>query len=261
MNIHKNIELKLNYFLDNKIIPNIILHGPTGSGKRTILKNFINKIYNKEDIKSYVMFVECAQGKGIKFVREDIKFFAKSYIDPNNFKLIVLLNADKLTIDAQSSLRRCIEVFNHTTRFFIIVEKRYKLLKPILSRFCEIYVPHPIINNKQVNLHNYNLKKKYYDKFIANKKTLLKKYIEKTDLNNNKNIINLTNILYEKGYCGLDIINYLENLQMCNKKKYMLLILIEKIKSEIRNEKILIFIILNFIIFRSNINLENVAFM
>ena len=47
------------------------------------------------------------------------------------FKSIILLNADKLTIDAQSALRRCIEVFNHTTRFFIIVEDRYKLLKPI----------------------------------------------------------------------------------------------------------------------------------
>ena len=85
-------------------------------------------------------------GKGIKFIREELKFFAKSHInfkDGNLFKSIILSNADKLTIDAQSALRRCIELFSHTTRFFIIVEDKYKLLKPILSRFAEIYVSYP----------------------------------------------------------------------------------------------------------------------
>ena len=266
--IHKNIESKLDFFLNNKNIPNILFYGPNGSGKRTLLNNFINKIYNnnKELIKSYVMVVECAQGKGIKFVRDDIKFFAKTYINSNIFKSIILLNADKLTIDAQSALRRSIEVFNHTTRFFIIVEDRYKLLKPILSRFCDMYVPLPFINKKQENLHKYNLNKNSYsnsnsyNKLNTNKKTKLKTIINKTSITNNKKLLELSKVLYEKGYSGLDIIDYLEKLKMCNKKKYMLLILINNIKSEIRNENLLIFIILN-IIFRSNINLENIAFM
>ena len=88
----------------------------------------------------------------------------------------------------------------------------------------------------------------------------LKKLIDKSLLTDNKNITILANNLYEKGFSGLDIINYLEKTKMCNKKKNMLLILIDKIKREIRNEKLLIFIILN-IIFRSNISLENIAFM
>ena len=134
--IHKNIESKLDFFLNNKNIPNILFYGPNGSGKRTLLNNFINKIYNNNNelIKSYVMVVECAQGKGIKFVRDDIKFFAKTYINSNIFKSIILLNADKLTIDAQSALRRSIEVFNHTTRFFIIVEE-FLLLKNLAFIF------------------------------------------------------------------------------------------------------------------------------
>ena len=68
------------------------------------------------------------------------------------FKSIILFNADKLTTDAQSALRRCIERFSHTTRFFIVVEDKNKLLKPILSRFCNIYVALPIVNNKKCNL-------------------------------------------------------------------------------------------------------------
>ena len=106
------------------------------------------------------MYVNCAHGKGIKFIREELKFFAKTHIHCNGgdtFKSIVLLNADKLTIDAQSALRRCIELFSHNTRFFIIVEDKYKLLKPILSRFCEINVPEPLYKDNIINLYKYNL--------------------------------------------------------------------------------------------------------
>ena len=71
------------------------------------------------------MYVNCAHGKGIKFIRDDLKFFAKTNIQGNKgilFKTIVLFNADSLTIDAQSAMRRCIESFSYNTRFFIVVE-------------------------------------------------------------------------------------------------------------------------------------------
>ena len=173
LQIHSKIIDKLNYFYKIHKIPNILFHGSSGCGKRTIVDYFINKIYNedKELIKSMTMYVNCAHGKGIKFIREDLKFFAKTHINSNNgdlFKSIILLNADKLTIDAQSALRRCIELFSHNTRFFIIVEDKYKLLKPILSRFCEIYISEPIINNKPINLYKYNLENIY--KFEDKKK-------------------------------------------------------------------------------------------
>ena len=162
LTIHESIMEKLNYFYKIHKIPNIIFHGQSGSGKRSIVHKFINIIYNgdKERIKTFVMHVNCAHGKGIKFIRDELKFFAKTHINSNGgdvFKSIVLSNADKLTIDAQSALRRCIELFSHTTRFFIIVEDKYKLLKPILSRFCEIYVPEPVVNGHSINLYRHNL--------------------------------------------------------------------------------------------------------
>ena len=142
----ENVLKQLNYFISIRKIPNLIFHGSSGTGKRTIVGNFINQIYgcDRARVKSNVMFVNCAHGKGIKFIRDELKYFAKANMqcnDNNMFKSIVLMNADELTIDAQSALRRCIELFSHNTRFFIIVENKYKLLNPILSRFCEIYVP------------------------------------------------------------------------------------------------------------------------
>ena len=83
--VHKEKIKKLEYFIKIQKIPNIIFHGPSGSGKRTIVNNFIQKIYNydQEIIKNNKMHVNCAHGKGIKFIREDLKFFAKTNLQHN----------------------------------------------------------------------------------------------------------------------------------------------------------------------------------
>ena len=68
-NIHSDITDKLNLFIKEGKIPNIIFHGPSGSGKRTIVHRFINDIYesNKSIIKNNVICIFTR--KGIKFVR------------------------------------------------------------------------------------------------------------------------------------------------------------------------------------------------
>jgi len=264
LNIHKTIYDKLKYFIDIKKIPNIIFHGQSGSGKRTLLNNFIKMIYqnDKELIKSYVMYVNCAHGKGIKFIREELKFFAKIHINNSLFKSIILSNADKLTIDAQSALRRCIELFSHTTRFFIVIEDKYKLLKPILSRFCEIYIPLPYINNEYVNLHKYHINNIYQNITNNNKKkTLLKKILN--DISSNTCIseyLNISNNLYEKGFSALDLIDFIENNNINQSKKYHLLLTFNKIKKEFRNEKLLMLFILNLFYIKEN-SFENISFM
>ena len=280
LNIHQSIKEKLEYFQQNHKIPNIIFHGPSGCGKRTIVSEFISNIYenDREKIKSLVMYVNCAHGKGIKFIRDELKFFAKTHINSNGgdfFKSIILLNADKLTMDAQSALRRCIELFSHNTRFFIIVEDKYKLLKPILSRFCEIYVSEPEHNGKIINLYKYNLNEVFNMKEVKNtqqewlKKELLKFVNKSTNTNKNLNIdefIKLSIKLYEKGYSGVDIINLLETSKNMDtfltlEKKYELLFAFNKVRKEFRNEKILILFILNFIFLDNNLVLENISFM
>ena len=274
LQIHQSIKNKLNFFYEIHKIPNIIFHGPSGSGKRTIVNEFIHKIYNndREKIKSFVMYVNCSHGKGIKFIREDLKFFAKTHINSNGgniFKSIVLLNADKLTMDAQSALRRCIELFSHNTRFFIIAEDKYNLMKPILSRFCEIYVPEPIINNNIINLYQHNLNEIFKMKDIKIqrqewlKKELLKFIYKKVNLDE---LIFFCNKLYERSYSALDIMNLLENARFIEdfitiEKRYELLICFNRVRKEFRNEKLLILFVLNFIFLSSELSLENISFM
>jgi DNA polymerase III delta prime subunit len=280
LNIHKSIKEKLAYFHQIHKIPNIIFNGASGSGKSTIVNDFISLIYDgeREKINNFVMYVNCAHGKGIKFIRDELKFFAKTHINSNGgntFKSIVLLNGDKLTMDAQSALRRCIELFSHNTRFFIIVEDKYKLLKPILSRFCEIYIPEPVYKGQQVNLYKYNLDAIF--KLSSVKTTRiewLKRELQKTiksDISESDLFLFITK-LYEKGYSALDLIKVIENgFQISNnldsnkqlvtdEKRYELLVAFNKVRKEIRNEKIIIMFIINFTFLDSETVLENLAF-
>jgi hypothetical protein len=271
LNIHENIKNKLAYFYEIRKIPNIIFNGSSGSGKSTIVNDFISLIYegNKEKIKDFVMYVNCAHGKGIKFIREELKFFAKTHINSNGgntFKSIVLLNGDKLTMDAQSALRRCIELFSHNTRFFIIVEDKYKLLKPILSRFCEIYIPEPEYKGQTINLYKYNLETVF--KFSSINKTRvewLKKKIQTTVTSNltETTLLSFCSKLYEKGYNALELLTLIENGlgSVTDEKRYELLVAFDKVRKEFRNEKLLMMFIINFTFLNIDVKLENISFM
>lgn len=248
------IENKLNYFLKNNKIPNIIFNGSSGTGKKTIVYNFINKIYgyDKSKIKTNVLFVNCSHGKGIKFIREELKFFAKSNIQSNTgvlFKTIVLLNADNLTIDAQSALRRCIELFSSNTRFFIIVENKNKLLNPILSRFCEIYVPEYIENGKIINLHQLSIKNQF--NLIENNMMYIsekmKQLINYEDCNYYF-AVNLASEFYENGISCIDILHWIEITDILNNEiKSTTLLRFDEIKFEYRSEKLLMLCLFDFI--------------
>ena len=258
MEYHTLLNNKLKKMVEKKKIPHIIFHGPLGSGKRQLLYNFINCIYdnNYEQIKRYVMYVDCAHGKGIRFIRDQLKFFAKTNIQNKSglfFKSIVLLNAEKLTTDAQSALRRCIEQFSHTTRFFIVVKDKNKLLKPIQSRFCNIYVP--LLrdrNSKKINLHlkDYNIKKNH-TKLVS----ILNKARGSGTL---ISCLKLALNLYEKGYSALDLLDVIEKHLTYIKNRYFFLVFFDRIRMEFRNEKLLMFLIIYFIFMRPNYDLENV---
>ena len=271
LDIHKDIYEKLKYFVEIKKIPNIIFNGSSGSGKSTIVNEFISLIYegNNEKIKELVMYVNCAHGKGIKFIREKLKFFAKTHLHSNGgntFKSIILFNGDKLTMDAQSALRRCIELFSHNTRFFIIVEDKYKLLKPILSRFCEIYISEPEYKGKPINLYKYNLEETFKLTDIKNQRNdWLKKNIEKyVKLNMTvEELQSFVTKLYEKAYNTLDIIKLIEDgyFSLDQEKRYELLIAFNKIRKEFRNEKLLLMFVINFTFLDNKTCLDNMTFI
>jgi hypothetical protein len=282
------VKNKLDFFLHSKKIPHIIFHGPSGTGKRTIVNQFLSNIYghDKVKMKSNIMFVNCAHGKGIKFIREELKFFAKSNIQFNcgvMFKTIVLLNADFLTIDAQSALRRCIELFSFNTRFFIIIENKHKLLNPILSRFCDIYIPETIGSRKtMINLHQHTIQQKYpFDDFNKNRYAMFCTKMKNIQLCSHKDLVDIVTQLYELGYSCLDIIRWFRDepditvndslekseksekseKKLTEKERSAIVLVFYKIKSEFRCEKMIMFYMLDYAFLRQNKDLKNIGFM
>lgn len=274
MNIHDEIIKQLDGYYNNNQIPNIIFHGASGTGKKQIVIDYIDKIYNnnRKLIQSNVMFVNCSHGKGIRFIREDLKFFAKANLDNTGnmlFKTIILLNADYLTNDAQSALRRCIELFSYTTRFFMIVENKHKLLAPIISRFCEIYVPECYINGELINLHQYTLDKivdmssveKMNHQYIDNTiEQLLRDNNER--LLTHKSMTEFCETIYTNGFSCFDIIEGIKrSKRFTDTSKININVYYLKIKSEIRCEKLLLFSLLNYIFKRDLEDIYKLTFI
>ena len=259
--IHNDIYNKLVKLYDTKHIPHLLIYGRHGTGKTTIVNRFLDKIYKTDCIKSkYILSVNCAKGTGISFVRNEIKLFTKKNLALNVdilFKTILLRNADYLTVDAQAALRRCIEIHSHTSRFIIIVENTNGLIKPIISRFCCIYVPYCIKKKNNYNLHYYNV-----DKLIdINKKSILwiKNNIPDIDNVNIIDYINFAEKMYNKGYSSIDLINYIKQLDIVNKNnKYIIISYFNKIKKYSRCEKYLILLLLNYLMIRSSTEIENI---
>lgn len=278
LNIHKNIYDKLNQFIIKNRVPNLLLNGPHSSGKKTIVFDFIYNIYKNDVnlIKKYVMILNCTQDKGIKMIREDLKFFSKTntpniFINDNlsiKFKTIILLNAEFLTIDAQSALRRSMELYNHNTRFILVVVDKEKVLNPILSRVCDIYVPLPTINNKVIDLNNktkYDILKKLS---LEKNKILELKLLELVSNSEKRSYLHFKNLamdLYEDGFNLKDVLDIIEKkifgLLNLNRRKYLeILIIISNMKEYTISETLLIFNALFLIFLSSNIKIENIVF-
>jgi Cdc6-like AAA superfamily ATPase len=274
--IHEDIREKLHSFYNSNRIPHIIFYGSSGSGKQTIVNDFLKEIYHGDEqkLKLNVMFVNCAHGKGIKFIREELKFFAKTNVQFNSgiwFKTIVLLNADHLTMDAQSALRRCIELFSHNTRFFIIVENKHKLLNPILSRFCEIYVPeyiHPT-SGQRINLHQWQIQHTYPFHHIEKQRAfscldellLLGEKNKKREMNH-ATMSNVVSDMYENGLSSYDFIAWVKASSLwTDYQKSNLCMCFSKIKPEFRCEKLLMMYLVDFLWNRPEADLRTVSFM
>ena len=122
----------------NENIPHMLIFGNVEDF------NIKQKIKHFNNDPTYILELDCVLNKGIKTIRESIASFVK-FQNPIHikFKAVILYDAEYMTIDAQYSLRRTIEVYSKNTRFFIITKNKDKLLAPIQSRFIHQYIPFP----------------------------------------------------------------------------------------------------------------------
>lgn len=128
----------------------MLFYGPPGTGKTSTILALAKQLYGPELIKTRVLELNASDERGISIVREKVKDFArmqlsnppagpageeyrKKYPCPP-YKIVVLDEADSMTQDAQSALRRTMETYSKITRFCLICNYVTRIIDPLASR-------------------------------------------------------------------------------------------------------------------------------
>ena len=120
-----------------KNIPNLLIHGESGSGKSYLTNYLLHELF-KSHFKERVLYMSIHDERGISTIRDKIKAFSniqvKEYSDVPSVKVIIFDQAEYISLDAQNALRRIIETSNNITRFIFITQNTRAIIDPLLSR-------------------------------------------------------------------------------------------------------------------------------
>ncbi|EOD53192.1 putative activator 1 41 kda subunit protein [Neofusicoccum parvum UCRNP2] len=136
--------------LQSSNLPHMLFYGPPGTGKTSTILALAKQLYGPDLIKTRVLELNASDERGIGIVRDKVKNFARQQLSnppagPAGveyrkrfpcppFKIIILDEADSMTQDAQSALRRTMETYSRITRFCLVCNYVTRIIDPLASR-------------------------------------------------------------------------------------------------------------------------------
>ncbi len=124
------IKETIQQYLNQNDIQNFIFYGPSGTGKTTLAKLIVNNLDCDH------IYINASDERGIETIRDKVSGFA-SVMSFKPIKVVILDEADFLTIQAQASLRNVIETFSRSTRFILTCNFVERIIDPLQSR-CQV---------------------------------------------------------------------------------------------------------------------------
>ncbi len=134
---HDAITERLQRYIAEDDLPHLLFAGPAGTGKTTSAVAIAREIYGDEWRENFLE-LNASDERGIDVVRDRIKSFARASFGGHDHRVIFLDEADALTSDAQSALRRTMEQFSDNTRFVLSCNYSSQIIDPIQSR-CAVF--------------------------------------------------------------------------------------------------------------------------
>ena len=124
---NESIKKSISSYIGQNDIQNLIFYGPAGTGKTTLAKLIV------KNIECDFIYINASDERGIETIRDKVSGFA-SVMSFKPLKVVILDEADFLTIQAQASLRNVIETFSRTTRFILTCNFIERIIDPLQSR-------------------------------------------------------------------------------------------------------------------------------
>ena len=124
---NEHIKKSIAQYLAQNDIQNLIFYGPSGTGKTTLAKIIV------KNLDCEYLYINASDERGIETIRDKVSGFASS-ASFKPLKVVILDEADFLTIQAQASLRNVIETFSRNTRFILTCNFVERIIDPLQSR-------------------------------------------------------------------------------------------------------------------------------
>ncbi|MEW5936603.1 MAG: replication factor C small subunit [Candidatus Thermoplasmatota archaeon] len=140
---------RLKAYAGERSMPHLLFAGPAGTGKTTCAIALAHQVFG-EYWRNNFHELNASDERGIETVRVKVKDFARTApFGRMPFKIIFLDEADALTSDAQSALRRTMERYTVTCRFILSCNYSSKIIDPIQSR-CAVFRFRPLTDEQVI---------------------------------------------------------------------------------------------------------------